>query len=149
MNLITPMLRLITVGCLIAVAATTAHAAEKIIPGPKGGKLLENTPPRAEFFVEKDGKVVITFYDAKLKPVPVAEQSLTVVAQAKRKATLEFEKKDGALVSKTPLPEGDAYSVVVQIKAKPDAKPQNLRFRYETHACGECKRPEYACICGH
>lgn len=149
MNPVKTALRILTLGCLIAAAATTARAAEKIIPGPKGGKLLENAPPRAEFFVEKDGKVVITFYDAKLKPVPLGEQSVTVVAQAKRKATLELEKKDGTLVSKTPLPEGDGYLVVVQIKAKPDAKPQNFRIKYETHTCAECKRPEYACICGH
>jgi len=142
-------LQLTLAGAVTIAAMLTTNAAEKIIPGPKGGKLLENTPPRAEFFVEKDGKVVITFYDAKLKPVPVSDQAVTVVAQAKRKATLEFEKKDGALVSKTPLPEGDGYTVVVQIKAKPDAKPQNLRIQYETHTCGECKRPEYACICGH
>ena len=53
------------------------------------------------------------------------------------------------LVSKTPLPEGDGYNVVVQIKAKPDAKPKNFRIKYDTGTCGECKRPQYACTCGH
>jgi hypothetical protein len=128
----------------------TVTAAEKVVGGPKGGKLLENTSPRAEFFVEKDRKVTITFYDEKLKPVPAGEQKVTVIAEPKSgKQTLEFEKKDGALVSKTALPEGDGYLVVVQLQAKPDAKPQNFRIQYDTHICGECKRPEYACICGH
>lgn len=137
------------VGALCAGVFTTM-AAEKIVGGPKGGKLLENTSPRAEFFVEKDRKVTITFYDENLKPVPAAEQTATVIAQAKSgKQTLEFEKKDGALVSKTPLPEGDGYVVVVQLQAKPDARPQNFRIQYDTHICGGCKRAEYACTCGH
>lgn len=124
--------------------------AEKIIPGPKGGRLLENHAPRAEFFVEKDGQVTVTFYDEKLQPVPADQQSVAVIAQTKKgKETLEFERRGPVLVSKQPMPKGDGYTVVVQIRERPDAKPQNFRFKYETHVCGECKRVEYACICGH
>jgi len=73
-----------------------------------------------------------------------------VIADAKSgKATVEFEKKGDVLVSKTKLPEGDGYNLVVQLKQTTDAKPQNFRFKLETHLCGECKRAEYACICGH
>jgi hypothetical protein len=35
----------------------TAAAADKAEGGPKGGRLLEKTKPRAEFFVEKDRTV--------------------------------------------------------------------------------------------
>ena len=88
--------------------------------------------------------------DICLEPVAPGEQAVTVIADAKGgKATLEFEKKGDALVSKTKLPEGDGYNVVVQIKAKTDAKPQNFRLKYDTGTCGECKRAEYACTCGH
>jgi hypothetical protein len=52
-------------------------------------------------------------------------------------------------VSKTKLPEGDGYNLVVQLRQTADAKPQNFHFKLETHVCGECKRAEYACICGH
>ena len=50
---------------IMAVAAlvfgiTLAHA-EKITPGPKGGRLLENESPRAEFFVETNKTITITF----------------------------------------------------------------------------------------
>jgi hypothetical protein len=73
---------------------------------------------------------------------------LTVIADAKDgKAKIEFEKKADALVSKSKLPEGDGYNVVVQFKQSADAKPQNFRFKLETHTCAGCKRAEYACTC--
>jgi len=53
------------------------------------------------------------------------------------------------LVSKTKLPDGDGYNVVVQFKQAAAAKPQNFRFKLETHTCGGCKRAEYACTCDH
>ena len=137
---------------IVAVAAlvfgiSEAHA-EKITPGPKGGRLLENETPRAEFFVEKDKTVTITFYDKDLKPVSPGEQVVTAIAETKSgKTKIEFEKKGDALVSKVPLPEGNDYNVVVQLRSKPDAKPQNFRIKYNQAACGKCKRAEYACIC--
>jgi hypothetical protein len=42
---------------------------KKHLGGPKGGRLLDKTEPKAEFFLEKDHTVTITFYDAALKPV--------------------------------------------------------------------------------
>ena len=141
--------RIVTLLALISLGvATTLSAAEKKTGGPKGGRLLENESPRAEFFVEKDRTVSITFYDKDLKAVPPGEQVVTAIAETKKsKEKLEFEKKGDALVSKTPLPEGEGYNVVVQIKAKPDAKAQNFRIKYDTSTCEKCKRAEYACVC--
>ena len=117
---------------------------------PKGGRLLDKTEPHAEFVVEKDRTVTINFYNHDMKPVPVAGQNVTVIADAKSgKATLEFEKKGDSLVSKTKLPDGEGYNIVVQFKQTADGKPQNFRFKLDMHTCGECKRAEYACICGH
>lgn len=63
---------LITWVAVVCAGLASATAADKkIVGGPKGGRLLENAAPRAEFFVEKDHTVTITFYDANLKPVPV------------------------------------------------------------------------------
>ena len=85
-----------------------------------------------------------------MKPVAVTTQTVTAIADAKSgKATLQFEKKGDSLVSKSKLPEGDGYNVVVQFKQTADAKVQNLRFKLDMHTCGECKRAEYACICDH
>lgn len=128
----------------------TASAAEKSKTTPGGGRLLEKTEPHAEFVVGKDRIVTINFYDDNMKPVAATTQTVTVIADAKSgKATLEFEKKGDSLVSKTKLPEGDGYNVVVQFKQTADAKPQNFRFKLLMHTCGECQRVEYGCICGH
>lgn len=131
----------------LAFGISLAHA-EKVTPGPKGGRLLENETPRAEFLVEKDKTVTITFYDKDLKPVSPGEQVVTAIAETKSgKTKIEFEKKGDVLVSKAPLPEGSDYNVVVQVRSKADAKPQNFRIKYNMTACGTCQRPEYACIC--
>ena len=143
---------LLTLAGVLCAGLLTASAADahKHLATPKGGKLLDKTEPHAEFVVEKDRTVTINFYDEKMKPVAVTTQTVTVQADAKTgKAKLEFEKKGDALVSKTKLPEGDGYNVVVQFKQTPEAKPQNFRFKYDSHTCGECKRAEYACVCDH
>ncbi|HMJ65582.1 MAG TPA: hypothetical protein VK615_09545 [Candidatus Binatia bacterium] len=146
-----PSSRLITLAGALCVGLLTLNAADKKHPGgPKGGRLLEKTDPKAEFLVEKDNTATITFYDAALKPLPVSGQSVTVIADAKGgRKTVEFEKKGDVLVSKTKLPEGDALPVVVQFKQSADAKPQNHRFKLDLATCGGCKRAEYACICDH
>lgn len=124
------------------------HSHEQV-GGPKGGRLLEHTEPQAEFFLEKDRTVTITFYDHEMKQVPVENQSVVVNAEKDgAKTKFELEKKGDVLVSKEPLPEGSP-NLVVQFKKNPDAKPSNFRFPLNEGICGECKRAEYACICGH
>ncbi len=148
-------LRLLTLAAtLCAGLAFTATAAEKgdhdHAGGPKGGKLLANEAPRAEFFVEKNRTVTITFYDAKLKPVPVAGQVVSAIAEPKSgKVKLEFVKKGDVLVSKTALPKGDGYNISVQIKPTPDGFNKTFRIAYDESKCGKCKLAEYACTCHH
>ena len=133
---------------LLCAGLLTATAADKVEAGPKGGRVLEKTNPKTEFFVEKDRSVSINFYDATGKVVTPTDQSVTVLADGKDgKQKIEFEKKGDALVSKTKLPEGDANNVVVQLKQTADAKPQNFRFKADLSECGSCKRAEYACAC--
>lgn len=134
---------------LIFFGLLTLNAADKKhLGGPKGGRLLEKTVPRAEFYVEKDRSVTIHFYDADLKPVAVAAQSVVVIAEAKNhKSKIEFEKRGDVLASKSKLPEGEGYNLVVQFRQSTDSKPQNFRFKLETHICGGCQRAEYGCTC--
>lgn len=139
---------LLTLAGVLCAGLFTAAAADKVEAGPKGGRILEKTSPKAEFFVERDRTVSITFYDAAEKPVPPAGQSVTVIVDAKEgKQTLAFERKGDALVSKMKLPDGDAKNVIVQFRQTADAKPQNYRFKADLSTCGGCKRAEYACTC--
>lgn len=148
-------LRLLTLAvALCAGLAVTAFAADKHDhkhkATPKGGRLLDKTEPHAEFVVEKDRTATINFYNDDLKPVAATTQAVTVIADAKSgKTTLQFEKKGDSLVSKSKLPDGEGYNVVVQFKQSADAKPVNLRFKLDINTCGECKRAEYACVCDH
>jgi hypothetical protein len=137
---------------LLAITSTTfaekGHDHDKPIPGPKGGRILEVESGHAEFFVQSDNKVSITFYDSEMKPAAPGEQVVKVIAEAPSgKATLDFEKAGDAFVSSSALPEGDGYRIVVQIKSTGEAKAQNFRVDYHTEVCGECKHPEYACTC--
>jgi hypothetical protein len=139
---------------LLALTASIAFAADphqhKTLAGPKGGKMLELESQHAEFFVQPDKKVSITFYDEAMKPVDIGAREVKAIAEAKAgKATLEFEPSGSSLVSKTALPEGDGYRIVVQIKNAAAAKPKNFRIDYHTEICPGCKRAEYACTCDH
>ena len=137
----------------LAVALTLACVAgnafaEKIVGGPKGGRLLEAEEFKAEFFVEKDRRVNIIFYDESLKKVPATTQSATAIAEVPSgKKTIEFAKQHDELVSKEPLPDGDGYTVVMRIKPTEASAPKNFRIPLEMHTCGECGRSEYACTC--
>jgi hypothetical protein len=144
-------LKYFTIAVALCAGLVNLNAAEgKIAGGPKGGRLLEKTEPKAEFFLEKDHTATVTFYDAALKPVSAASQSVTIIATTSGgKTTIEFEKRGEVLASKSPLPDGGDYNVVLQYKPTAEAKPQNFRFKLITETCGECKRAEYACICGH
>ncbi len=146
------MKKIIAMMTLSLVLAGWSFAADKhdhkIIPGPLGGKILELEPLHVEFFVNKDRKVVVAFYDEKMKPIKAGNQVVSAVAEAKSgKATLAFEKSEDNFLSKTALPEGNKYRVVLQIKTTAEAKQQNLRLDFNSDICGECKRPEYACTC--
>lgn len=151
------LLAIFTLSSVLCLAPSVLYAESghddhdhKKVGGPKGGLLLEDTQPRAEFYVEKDNTVTVTFYDDQLKPVAVVDQTVTVIADSEgNKTKVEFEKKGDVLVSKGPLPEGHVLNLVVQFKQTAEAKPVNFRFVYEDHICDVCKRAEYACICEH
>jgi hypothetical protein len=151
MNTNIHILALATALCIgLALTTTAAEKDHKHKATPKGGRLLDKTEPHAELVVEKDRNVTINFYNHDMKPVAATTQNVTVIADATDgKQTIQFEKKGDAVVSKTKLPEGEGYNLVVQFKQTADAKPQNFRFKLDMHTCGECKRAEYACICGH
>lgn len=130
--------------------AASLPAAEKIVAGPKGGRLLEDISPTTEFFVNPDRKVEINFYDVAKKPAAPAGQVVAVTAEPKSgRVPLELEKTATGFVSKTALPAGEPYRVVVQWREKADARPRNFRIELDLSKCAECQHAEYACTCGH
>jgi hypothetical protein len=142
------MKTLLNIVMLLALAVGPALAETKVKAGPRKGRILELTGQNAEFFVEKDRTVSIAFYDPALKAQPVGAQIITATAEAPTgKVKLEFEKKGDLLVSKTPLPEGEHYLVVVQVKTDAEAKSKNFRIPLDLSLCKPCGNPEYACIC--
>lgn len=128
-------------------AAALAHA-ETIVGGPAGGRLLETEPARAEFVVGAERKAEVRFYDAALKPTAPTTQVVALTAEpASGRVKLEVEKTEFGFATKEPLPAGEPYRVVVQLRATPEAKPQNFRIDLNLGHCGGCDRAEYACVC--
>lgn len=133
---------------LVALCATVSVHAEKITAGPKGGRLLEAEPLKAEFFVTAERKVEVIFYDASLKPSDPGAQTVSITAEpTSGRVKLDLEKTATGFVSRQALPEGAPYRVVVQTRASAEAKPKNFRVDLNLATCGECQRSEYACTC--
>lgn len=138
---------------LLAAALCTAgllHAAQPAA-GPNGGRVLATEPSAVEFFVTADRKVALTFLDAAGKPVAPETQVAAVTAEpAAGKVALPLERSPHGYVSTAPLPAGEPYRVVVQLRPAPGATPKNFRLDLNLALCGECQHAEYACTCaGH
>ncbi|MCF7787821.1 MAG: hypothetical protein K9N47_16950 [Prosthecobacter sp.] len=133
---------------IAALATTSAFADAKVKAGPRKGLLLDLGGKQAEFFVEKDRTISIAVYDAALKAQPASTEVITATAEAPTgKTKIEFEKKGDILVSKTKLPEGEGYQVVLQAKSTPEAKTKNFRIKLQLYICKGCGNAEYACTC--
>ena len=126
------------------------HDHGKKIAGPNGGRILTGIEPHLEFFVTKDRKVKITAVDDHGKAVALGEQSVRIIAGDRSKPTrMSFAKDGESLISDKAFPEGNDFPVVVQIKAKPDAKTVIEKFNLDLSDCPTCKYKEYACVCDH
>ena len=142
------MKTLLNILVIAALATTSAFADAKVKAGPRKGLLLEIGGKQAEFFVEKDRSISIAVYDAALKALPASTEVITATAEAPSgKVKIEFEKKGDLLVSKTKLPEGEGYQVVLQAKSTPEAKTKNFRIKLQLYICKGCGNAEYACTC--
>ena len=136
----------------VAMAVASAGKEEEPLAGPRGGRIVAAAAPHAEFFVQSDRTIAVTFYDAALQPIDIGERVVNAIAEAPDGRThLQFTRRDGShgLVSTAPLPAGEGYVVVLQIRERPEARPTNYRVTYDPTICGGCNRAEYACTCGH
>lgn len=127
------------------------HDHDTVEAGPNGGRILTSVEPHAEFLVTEDRKVKISFLDDDMKPVPVEEQSVKVVAGDRKSPTnLSFQKSGDFLISEQVLPDGNDFPVIVQLKASAAAKKfETERFNLNLTQCPTCEFKEYACACEH
>lgn len=139
-------------------AGGTASAAPGRVAGPHGGRIIEAGTVRVEFVLDQERRARVYRLDAKGAAADLGDVAVTL--KAKQPGGLKAVKLDKTsagpggsaekvlhAVSAAPLPSPDGYQLVVSVKAK--GKTTNVRFDLLEHACGECKLPEYACICGH
>lgn len=147
-----PSPRRITSALLAAITGilliSAPARAEKIEPGPNGGRLVGSPPDQAELLISPEGIATITFLDAEKKPTAPGDRTAALFAQLESgRKEVELEPKGDTFVSKEALPKPEGYILVVQTRSAPGAKPTNTRAKYEMHVCGGCNLSEYACTC--
>ncbi len=126
------------------------HDHEHIVAGPTGGRLFTSVEPHAEFFVNKENKIEIRFFDDDNEPVAPGAQAVSVIMGERSKPTkLAFAKEGDKLISDKAIPAGNLLPTVVQIKTTADAKTVTERFNLNLSDCPTCDYKEYACICDH
>lgn len=126
------------------------HSHQQNVAGPHGGRLLTAGLPHAEFFVMPDRKVQITFVGDDGQAIAPASQVVTVTTgERSAPVKMTFAKVGNSLVSDQPVPAGNNFPVVVQIKPEPDAKATIEKFYLNLTKCPTCQFAEYACICAH
>jgi hypothetical protein len=107
--------------------------------GPNGGHIVESKAGFIlEVAVDKDRNARIIFLDKDLKPLPLAEQTITGIA-GPRSAPVKLtfakgtEKDADVLIADKALPAGAHIQVILTIKTAPDAKPVTERFELHLH----------------
>jgi hypothetical protein len=133
----------------LLLAATTslliAHGGVEL--GPNKGRILEfskNETMHGEVTVSGD-KFQIALLDKDMKPVALAEQTLTAVTGDRdnpTKLTVEKGPKGFAI----PLVKAGEW-LILQYKDSPDSKPITARLEYNTSTCEKCTKAEWLCEC--
>ena len=142
-----------TIASILTLTASftmPALAADKHTTGPTNGRLITSVEPHVEFLITKDKKIELRFVNDANKVVAPGEQEVTVTLGERAKPTkLTFTKEGDKLVSSGPIPDGNDYPTVVQIRAKAGAKPVNEKFNLDLTKCPTCSNAEYHCKCDH
>ncbi len=132
---------------ILALTAGFAFGHGDLELGPNKGRILEfsaNETLHGEV-TPKDGKLHIALLDKDLKPVEVADQSITATAGTRQKPVkLDVAKDDKGFT--LPAPESGQW-LIIQFREGPDSKPVTARFEFDATVCGECKSPEWLCSC--
>lgn len=140
------LLAILTLSATLAVPVLAHEKGLKV--GPTNGRLITSVEPHVEFLVTADKKIELRFVDDHNKVVAPAGQEITVTLGERAKPTkLTFTKEGDKLVSSGPIPDGNDYPTVVQIREKAGAKPVNAKFNLDLSKCAACSNQEYNCKC--
>lgn len=137
--------KLTTLFLTLTAAFAFGHGGVEL--GPNGGRILEfskNETMHGEVTV-KDGKFNIAVLDKDMKPVAIADQTLTATTGDRdNPQKLEVTKTDIGFTLPV-VKEGDF--LIVQFKLDAKAKAITARFAYDTANCDACNAPEWICKC--
>jgi hypothetical protein len=132
---------------LLTLISTLTFAHEGVERGPNGGRILEfskNETMHGEVLV-KDDKFHIALLDKDMKPVAMAEQTLTAITGDRESPTkLAVEKDAKGFV--VPVVRSGEW-LILQFKSEPKAKAITARLEYNTAICEGCQAQEWICKC--
>jgi hypothetical protein len=131
----------------LSFIASFAFGHGNVEVGPNGGRILEfskNETMHGEVTVKGD-KFHIAVLDKDMKPVKIEKQTLTATSGDRDNPKKLDVSKDVEGFIVAVVKDGDW--LIVQFKLTPEAKAITARLEYVTKKCGECKNPEWLCIC--
>ncbi|MDF1753713.1 MAG: hypothetical protein P1U89_13115 [Verrucomicrobiales bacterium] len=118
--------------------------------GPNGGRILHDIEPHLEFLVTSDRKIQITALDDSLKPTSLGSQVIRITGGDRSSPIpVNLVKQGNVYLSEKPLPPGDDFPMVVQVRADESAKAEFEKFTLDMSPCPTCDYLEYACTCDH
>lgn len=137
--------KLTTLVLTLIISVALAHEGVEL--GPNGGRILEfskNETMHGEVTVKGD-KFHIAVLDKDMKPVGMAEQTLTAVTGDRNSPQkLEVTKTDKGFSVPAVKP---GEWLIVQFKETPKSKAVTARMEYNTSNCSGCNKPEWVCAC--
>lgn len=132
---------------LVTLITSLVFAHEGVERGPNGGRIVEFSEDESMHgeVTVKGGSFHILLLDKDLKPVPLAQQSLTAITGDRAKPQkLEVTKDAKGFV--LPLVKAGEW-LILRYKDNADAKTITARMEYNTATCEECKSAEWLCKC--
>ena len=132
---------------LLALITSLTFAHEGVELGPNKGRILEfskDETMHGEVIVKGDN-FHIALLDKDMKPVAMAEQTLTATTGERDKPVKLVVEKDARSFVVPIVKAGDW--LILQYKDAPNAKAVTARLEYNTANCDGCHKAEWLCEC--
>jgi hypothetical protein len=132
---------------LLTLITSLTFGHEGVELGPNKGRILEfskDETMHGEVIVKGD-QFHIALFDKDMKPVAMAEQTLTATTGERDKPVKLVVEKDARGFVVPIVKAGDW--LILQYKDAPNAKSVTARLEYNTSECEACKKAEWLCEC--